>query len=719
MLTDFEKNVLGATGYVDQNTGNVVPANNVQAPAPQAPKKSLFSRAAGAVGNFGIGLAKGVADTVVSVPRNIEKVVKEGTKLSIEKQNNKIREQINAQNDELLKIYKALPQGDPRKEKYKTLIQQNLDQFTALNDSENETIAQVDKDASWIPGDEGGEARRASEDLLAAKGGAQKAGFVTEKIGEFIVPSMALGKADKALKGMKILNETSKGAKIFNAGARILSRSGLEAGTAAVTTLGQAGYQGRLDTPEGREGVVDDMKRNALFAGGAKALFATGGEILRNTRFMAPKGVDKIDPKTQTEMLNRIEGTKRTLRTYQQGIEGGDIPLDQIYKGNSKILTEAAKKNLVDDIAGKFNMDLGGALGKTKADQFRAAMSKTGEVGWDDIERIAKETLDNTDVEKARKIAGEIIQGPKELQDVGRKALTKLDTSKVRTYDDLADVIRKKIGENSSVVDDALDANPNKYTLEQLAKSTKVGEKIVKASPVDDALTHLEEFYDSSKDYVNAERIRQLREVGTLSAKEVNEIAREYSTNFSKKAFSKLGEPLTSVNARAMENTRSGVKEIARSLVDGDGAKMADKDTSQLYKVLTFAETNAEKANTLRQKLTDRGLLEKAGDWLGHAADKVTGGSVRSFVTSFFPRGMGLKPTNFVELENALGKNLSKLNQLEQLIDTGATDDVIVNFLNKATRATGKMWDSGAVGNATRRVLPEAYDYVNPPNLNQ
>lgn len=721
MLTDFEKNVLGATGYKDPNSGTIVPVQQsapAPAPAPKIGGGSFFGNLAkktvGAVADVGIGFVKGAADTVMSVPRNIEKVVVEGTKLSIEKQNNKIREQINAQNDELLKVFKSLPKEDPRREKYKKLIEQNMEQFNALNNSEAETIAQVDQDASWVPMDQEGKAEAFIDKNMAAKNTAQRIGFGAEKIGEFIVPSMSLGKADKALKGMRVLNETSKGAKIFNAGARILSRSGLEAGTAALTTLGQGAYQGRLDTEEGRAGLGDEMKRNAIFAGSAKALFSAGGEILRNTRFMAPKGIEKIDPKTQNEVVHGIEDTKRTLRAYQQGIEGGDMSVGEIYKGTSKILTDGAKQNLVDDIAGKFKMKLGGAIGKTKEAQFRAAMDRAGEVGWDDIERIAKETLDNTDVEAARKVAGEIIQGPKELQDTGRKVLTKLDTSKVRSYDDLAEVIRKRIGENSTTVDDAFNARPEKIGFDKLAKEIKVGDKIIKANPVDDALNHLEEFYDGSKDYANAERIRQLKEAGSLTAKEVNDVAREYSREFSSKAFNKVGDPLTSVNARAMENTRSSVKEIARSLIDGDGAKLADKETSQLYNVLKYAEDNAKKATVLRQKLTDRGLLEKAGDWAGHTVDKLTGGSVRSFVTSFFPRGQGLKPANFVELENGLAKNLDKLNKLQQLVDNGASDQTILDAIAKFGK---EAWSSGAVGNATRRVLPVAADYVMPPDI--
>ncbi len=709
MLTDFEKNVLGAT--------EVAPT-----PAP-APKKSLFNKATSflgdatnAVGNFAIGVGKGAVDTVLSVPRNVEKVVKEGTKLSIEKQNNKIREQINAQNDELLKIFKSLPKDDPRREKYKRLIQQNLDQFNELNNSEKDTIAQVDRDSSWVPLDEQGKAKAVVDDAVAAKGKAQRAGFVTEKIGELIVPATATAKADKALKGWNAINSTSKGAKLFNAGARITARSGLDAATAAASTFGQGAYQGRLDTEEGRAGLVDDMKTNALFAGGAKALFSTGGELLRNTKLVSPKNA-KLDYKTQNEMVNRINDTRKTYNVYEQAVKSGDMAADDIFQPGTKILTDQAKTNLADDIAMKMEKYVGGRLGKAKADAFRNAI-KGMDATYDDIDDIAKEIIDNTDLAMAQKTAGEIVQGPKQLQEIARKNLPKLDTSKVRSFDDLTDVIKNKIAENSSTVDESLSKNPAKMPFDALAKTTKVGTKDVVSKPVNDALDHLEEFYTGSKDYVNAERIRQIKEAGSLTAKEVNDVAREYSREFSKKAFSKLGEPLTSVNARAMENTRSGLKGIARNLVGDDAVKAVDKETSELYSLLPYMERNSAKANELRQKLTDRGLMEKIGNATGKAIDWSTGGFARSFVTSFFPRGQGLKPTNFVELEKALSGNLDKLTKLSNLIENGADDAAIIAFAKKYLAEPAKsLYKNGTAGVAARRIIPEVVRESNRPDF--
>lgn len=410
-LTDFEKNVLGA-----REVGAPAPTFSPTPTATPAPeKKSFFSKAAGAVGNFGIGLVKGAADTVLSVPRNVEKVVSTATKLSIENQNNKIREQINAQNEELLKIYKSLPAGDPRKEKYKKLIQQNLDQFTALNDDERATIAQVDRDASWVPGDKEGKAEAFVDDLAATKNKAQQWGFKAEKIGELIVPSAKLAKADKAISGFNLIKNPGTAGKFVNAGTRILAKGGLEGATAAASTLGQGAYQGRLDTEAGREGLAKEMKTNALFAGGTKALFATGGEVLKATgvpKWFAQRTykpdvkevqremAGKLDKDTLKLMSDKIAETKRTVTAYQQGIDEGLIPADKIFK-TGKVLTDEAKKNVIDDIAGKMTKELGTRVGGAKADAFRAAMDGV-DGSYDDIaktaEKILRQTNTNTDL---------------------------------------------------------------------------------------------------------------------------------------------------------------------------------------------------------------------------------------------------------------------------------------------------------------------------------
>lgn len=414
-LNDFEKNVLGARepgaptftpSYQSTTTAMMTPAKPVE--------KSFFKdnwagKALSAVGNFGVGVAKGAADTLLSVPRNVEKVVQSAVDVSEQARFNKIRESINQQNDMLLAEYRKLPQGDPRKAKLGTLIQQNIDQFTALNDEEKAVRDQIKQDASWIPMDEGGQVQERFDDMMATKGKAQQYGFKAEKIGELIVPAGATAKADKALSGMKLLDDATKGGRIINAGARILAKGALEGATAAASTVGQAGYQGRLDTEAGRKGVVEDAKRNALFAGGAKMAFAGTGEVLKGTglarkfasttykldkkdfqKILENYG-DELDPAAVKTMESAIGDTRRTFTTYQQGIAEGMDPA-RVFKNNTGVLADEAKGSLINDIANKMRLKIGGRLGEQKARQFINSVSGV-DTTFDDLEKVARETL--------------------------------------------------------------------------------------------------------------------------------------------------------------------------------------------------------------------------------------------------------------------------------------------------------------------------------------
>ncbi len=410
-LTEFEKSLgakeVGATPY---STTTQMFAN----PTPPAEKSffndNWFGKSIKAVGNFGVGAAKGAADTLLSVPRNVEKVVQSAVDVSEQARFNKLRESINQQNDLLLPEYKSLPAGDPKKERLGKIIQQNIEQFTALNDEEKAVRDQVKQDASWIPGDQGGAVEKNLDDMMATKGKAQSWGFKGEKIAELLVPAGATAKADKALSGMKLLNDATTGGRIVNAGARILAKGALEGGVAAASTYGQAGYQGRLDSEAGREGVKDDAVRNALFAGGAKMLFAGAGEIAKGTnlprkfaqatykadkkdfRTILETYGDELDPKTVKTMEGAISDTGNTLKAYQQGIADGSIKAEQIFKDARGVLTDGAKQNLIDDIAGKMKLKIPGKAGDAKALQFKS-MIEGVDATYDDIAKAAKDAL--------------------------------------------------------------------------------------------------------------------------------------------------------------------------------------------------------------------------------------------------------------------------------------------------------------------------------------
>ena len=419
MINDFEKNVLGATGF-DDGSGNIVPVTPPQTDATIAPetpqKKSFFKDTLGGkilkgAGNVAVGFAKGAADTLLSVPRNVEKVVVEGSKLRIEKQNNKQREQLVAQNNKMLELFKSLPKDDPRREKYKKIMQGNIDAMLALNDAEDEVIKQIDTDASWIPGDKGGQTQARFDDVMSAKNKAQQVGFKGEKIAELLVPAGATAKADKAISGMKLINSTGTGAKILNATARTGAKALVDGGAAAAATVGQGAYQGRLDTEAGREGLFKEAKQNALFAGGAKAVLAGGGEILNATglprklaamTYKADKkdivkifenygddAAKTVDDSGETladwAVRNKLKGnvTQQAQQVMQKLNASEKAVMETAEAANVRIPVDKGLKSFADDLAEEYAGHGRGEIGK-EVQTFINSIDETGKVSVKD-----------------------------------------------------------------------------------------------------------------------------------------------------------------------------------------------------------------------------------------------------------------------------------------------------------------------------------------------
>lgn len=277
----------------------------------------------------------------------------------------------------------------------------------------------------------------------------------------------------------------------------------------------------------------------------------------------------------------------------------------------------------------------------------------------------------------ALEAVGQVLQGQTKDIKSGVKSLSSLDTKGVNTFSGLKTKITDKITELSQKVDADLALDPTKRKLVDLVVNTSSkGGKIVKLNPVEDALNQLDELYIKTGDKVGSQNIREVineAKINGLTNQEVNDIARTYGQEFSSKAFGKTGEPLTSVNAQMYENTRRGIKSVARSGIKGAEAQKADKLMSDLYNTQTKITQNVEAVNKLRQKIQERGLFEKFGHALSKYGDILTGGSIRGFIGGLLPRGAGYKVMNALDLESALSKNLEIINKA---IKSGSEADI-------------------------------------------
>ena len=281
--------------------------------------------------------------------------------------------------------------------------------------------------------------------------------------------------------------------------------------------------------------------------------------------------------------------------------------------------------------------------------------------------KAPEKTLTNT--------VGEVLQGkPKDIA-LGVKALKEIDTTDVKTYADLGKKIDDSIVTLSEKVDSELLKDATKTPLSQLETTlkTKSG-NTVKTNYVDTALKQMKELYEKTGDVKAAADIDELIVTATkegLTKKEINDIARVYNTEFGSKAFSAMGDPLTSVNAQLYETIRKGLKGKAREGIGGAEAKAADDIISSMYNTKTLVQKNIEAVNKLQQKIAERGLFEKAGYYVSKYADILTGGTIRGIVGGLLPRGAGYKTLNALDLEYRLQSNLEIIKRASE-----ATNDV-------------------------------------------
>ena len=268
---------------------------------------------------------------------------------------------------------------------------------------------------------------------------------------------------------------------------------------------------------------------------------------------------------------------------------------------------------------------------------------------------------------KPLEAVGQVLQGKTKDIKAGLQSIANLDTSKVKTFKDLENVITDKIKELAGKVDVDLLADKTVKKLKDLKVVTKTasGAKVV-SQPVKRALDQLLELYNKIGDDLQLAELKEFiskaKKTG-LTSKEINDLARKYGQEFGEKAFSKLGEPLTSVNAKLFENTRKSLKDIARNTIKGDVAKQADELMSKLYNTKNLISKNVEAVAKLRQKIRDRGLFEKVGHSLAKYADVLSGGTIRGIMGGLLPRGVGYKTLNALDLEKHLKKNLEVIQK--------------------------------------------------------
>lgn len=438
---------------------------------------------------------------------------------------------------------------------------------------------------------------------------------------------------------------------------------------------------------EGKQGLI----RTALQAFGAGA-----GAFSSNLASIVKGGVKAILPQKAEDAVKEGIGAVAKPIMQTQAIK---TLLD-----NYNALDGKTKRD-VDSLLGISSLALDlvgineGYQGiKTGVNVVKDTAKKTIKLGSEIIEKAPEIIEKSSKIIKPQptpiQAVGQITQGATQDIKPAVNALAQLDTSGVKTFKDLNSKISSKITELAKQVDIDLAKDTNKKLLNNLTLTAKSeAGTIVKSTPVKDALNQLEELYTKIGDKVSGTNIKELRvkaKTEGLTNLEINNLAKRYGQEFSQKAFSKLGDPLTSVNAQMYENTRSSLKDLARQGITGKEAQIADKAMSNLYNTQSLIKRNVEAVNKLKNKISERGLLEKAGYYVAKYADLVTGGTIRGFVGGILPRGAGYKIMNAIDIEKSLERNLKII---QEAIKSGNDERIIklVKQLENSLPTEGKL----------------------------
>ena len=322
------------------------------------------------------------------------------------------------------------------------------------------------------------------------------------------------------------------------------------------------------------------------------------------------------------------------------------------------------------------------------AEGMRVGAVKTGELATKTLQKsgdILKSTIKANSISDLE-ATGKILQGQSKDVAGAIKTIQSLDTRGVKTYKDLGTVLSEKVKTLSQAVDEKLGTDTTPKLLNTLSRVTKVGETSVSTNYVKTALNHLKEFYSKTISPADEARITQLIEKAEkegLTAQEINNIAREYGTEFRNGAFNpRTGEAITSVNAKAFENVRKGVKGTARDVMPDAGTQAIDEQITNALNTKRLVDQMAKKVNALEQRVIKRNILEKVARKIGKTVDIATFGAPKAFITKlFFPSNVGLKTLNSLDLQEMLAKNLKIIQRT-----ANSTDTELVNMLAEKAR---------------------------------
>jgi len=420
---------------------------------------------------------------------------------------------------------------------------------------------------------------------------------------------------------------------------------------------------------ETKEGIKDVSSRFLKGeTGGASALLQAGGKVAKGVVettgdiISSTPIVKDVVEKVSKPVATGIKATQDWLEKNPtfKSVVTSDVA-DSIASMLDKHPDIARNAEAINDIANAILIAKGGvqAAGTAKG-AIESVVEKTPKVAKKITTTVSEGVSPKPTPEQAAK---QVIQGKPEDYKSFQKALSAIDVSDVKTYADLKTKFDDIITPLSKKVDAELAKDPTVRPIAHYTtKHETAGGSVVEINYIKNALQDLSELYKTTGDIVKQTEVDDLLKQGenlALDRLTINNIARRYNVEFGEKAFNKkTGDPLTSVNAQKFENTRKGLKDVARQGLGGEEAKKIDELLTATYDSQKLITRMEDAVNKLQQRIEERGWVSKASYGLIKGIDVLSGGLIRGATDALLNRGTGLKTLNALDLQKNLSRNL-------------------------------------------------------------
>lgn len=251
---------------------------------------------------------------------------------------------------------------------------------------------------------------------------------------------------------------------------------------------------------------------------------------------------------------------------------------------------------------------------------------------------------------------GRLIQGETSDVAAAKRTFQNLeDTTNIRTHTDLSKAIDKQIIKPGlKAVDAEFAKDATLHPIDDFSRTIGEGNSAVTRNSVQDAIDQLKDFYTKTGDTQGLSDIKALEERANtegLTYGDINKLAREHGSALS--AYNANGELASGLSKQAAENTRRGLKEVAREGLGSSEAKALDKEVSEAIDTKDLIDKQVERVNKAIQKNPKVGKIpKKVGPVIkafAHPVDTI------SRITGVSGEGVSYTP---IELGEQVRKNL-------------------------------------------------------------